>query len=142
MAAKLVTDVLDFLADEGLIDAETGWTGSYNYMPPDPDKMIVVFETGGFPPEAKADSSDEQEYDGPTFMIMGRGDSFGMAELRDKIGEIYRALHKSELAPSSGDPTYVYVYAMQSGPFPLGHDAEDDRPRLTWNFKALREREA
>ena len=142
MAAKLVTDVLDFLADEGLIDEETGWTGGFGYMPPEPDKQIIVFETGGFPPEAAADSSDEQEYDEPTFQIMGRGDEFGMDALRDKMGAIYRALHKSELAPSSGDPAYVYVYATQSGPFPLGHDGQDNRPRLTWNFRALREREA
>ncbi len=141
MAAKLVTDVLDYLAVQGLIDEETGWTGAYGYMPSEPDQIIVVFETGGFPAEAKPDSSDEQEYDEPTFMIMGRGESFGYDALRDKMGDIYRSLHESELSPTSGDPEYVYVYATQSGPFPLGTDEADNRPRLTWNFRALRERE-
>ena len=142
MAAKLVTDVLDYLADEGLIDGATDWVGGFGYMPPTPDQMIVVFETGGFPARTRPDGSTEQEYDEPTFMIMGRGLEFGMDLLRDRMGEIYRSLHASSLAPSSGDPAYLYVYATQSGPFPLGHDGQDNRPRLTWNFRALREREA
>ena len=141
MAAKLVTDVRDYLVGEGLIGDETGWDKGIGYMPPTPDQMIVVFETGGFPAEAKPDSSDEQEYDEPTFMIMGRGEAFGYDALRDKMGEIYRSLHESELSPATGDPGYVYVYATQSGPFPLGTDEADNRPRLTWNFRALRERE-
>ena len=141
MAAKLVTDVLDYLAEEGLIDGDTDWVGKFGYMPSEPDQVIVVFETGGFPAEAKPDSSDEQEYDEPTFMIMGRGDANGYDALRDKMGAIYRSLHESELSPTTGDPQYLYVYATQSGPFPLGQDGEDNRPRLTWNFRALRERE-
>lgn len=141
MAAKLITDVIDFLEDEGLIGGETGWAGYEGYLPPEPDQVIVVFETGGFPPEVKRNGSTEQEYDEPTFQILGRGDGFGNAALRDKMGTVYRALHDSELSPASGDPQYVFVYALQSGPFPLGLD-DNDRPRLTWNFKALRERES
>ena len=138
--ALLITDVLDYLVAESLIGGETGWARMASFMPPTPDKMIVVYETGGFPSESAPSGSAETEYDEPTFQVRGRGDEFGYEELRTKMGAIYRALHESELAPTSGDPVYVYVYAIQSGPFPLGLD-KGSRPELTWNFKALRERE-
>ena len=137
----LLTDVTAFLVSEGLIEGATEWVKKSGHMPSSPDKVIVVYETGGFPPESAPDSSDETEYDEPTFQVRGRGVAFGYEELRTKMGAIYRALHGSELAPASGDPVYVYVYAIQSGPFPLGLDKVDDRPEMTWNFKALRERE-
>lgn len=138
--ALLVTDVLDFLEAEGLIAGATGWARASSGLPPSPNKVIVVFESGGFPPELKPIGSDETEYDQPTFQVRGRGEEFGYQELRNKMGAIYRALHGSELAPASGDPDYVLVRAMQAGPFPLGLD-KNDRPGLTWNFTALRERE-
>jgi len=136
----LVTDVLDFLETEGLIEGATEWSGFAGYLPPEPNQAIAVFETPGAPPESKPDGSTETEYDEPTFQVRGRGEKFGYEALRTKMGAIYRALHGSELSPASGDPVYVYVYARQSGPFPLGLD-ENNRPGLTWNFKALRERE-
>lgn len=136
----LVIDVLDFLVEEDLIEGETGWTRAAAYLPPSPNQVIAVFETSGPPPESKPDGSTETEYDEPTFQIRGRGDEFGYEALRAKMGAIYRALHGSELSPEEGDPQYVFVYATQSGPFQLGLD-KDNRPGLTWNFKALRERE-
>lgn len=136
----LVTDVLDFLEDEGLIGGETGWGRAAGYLPDSPNQMIAVFETPGALPESKSASSIETEYDEPAFQVRGRGDKFGYEALRTKMGAIYRALHGSELSPASGDPVYVFVYARQSGPFPLGLD-ENNRPGLTWNFTALRERE-
>ncbi len=138
--ALLVTDVLDFLQAEGLIAGATGWERAASGLPPEPDKVIVVFESGGFPPELKPVGSAETEYDEPTFQVRGRADKFGYGALRAKMGAIYLALHGSELAPASGDPAYVLVRAMQAGPFPLGLD-KNDRPGLTWNFTALRERE-
>jgi len=138
--ALLLTDVTNFLVSEGLIGGATGWTAAQAYMPPSPDQVIAVFESGGYPPEAKRSGSTETEYDEPTFQVRGRAGEFEMAALRAKMGAIYRALHDSELSPTSGDPAYVFVFAMQSGPFPLGLD-ENNRPGLTWNFRALRERE-
>ena len=137
---SLLTDVLDHLAAEGLIDGATGWTGSAGYLPPTPDKVIAVFETPGDPPEMISVGSTEQAYDAPGFQIRGRGAAMGYEALREKMGAIFLALHDSTLSPATGEPAYVLVRAVQSGPLPLGLD-ENDRPGMTWNFTALRERE-
>lgn len=136
----MVDDVLDFLVAEGLVGGATGWTVAYGHLPPTPDQVIAVFETPGLPPEAAPAGSTETEYDEPGFQIRGRGATFGMAALRILMGQIYRALHKSSLAPATGDPAYVFVFAEQSGPLTLGLD-DDSRPSLTWNFRCMRERE-
>jgi len=138
--ATLYDDVLNYLAAEGLIDGSTGWAGKAAYMPATPNKLICVFETPGEPPESKKDGSDEQEYDLPGFQIRGRGEAFGYDALRAKMQEIFLALHGSSLSPSSGDPGYVYVFAVQSGPMPMGYD-DNSRPGLTWNYRCMRERE-
>lgn len=136
----LVNDILDYLEDEGVIGGATGWTGAFGYMPPDPDKVIVVFESVGDPPEKAQPGSDEIEYDLPGFQIRGRGAKFGYEALRTKMGEVYRALHGSSLAPATGEPAYIDVLAVQSGPLPMGMD-NNSRPELTWNFRCMRERE-
>lgn len=142
----MVTDVLEFLADQGLVDGATAWTGVTGGVPPAPDKIIAVFETPGQEPELVSDGSAEQAYDRPGFQIRGRGAKaepgvFDYSDLRDRMGQVYRALHGSELSPATGDPAYVLVRAVQSGPLPLGLD-DNDRPEMTWNFVAMREREA
>ena len=73
--------------------------------------------------------------------MRGRGVAFGHSDLRTKMGAVYRTLHGSALAPATGDPAYVIVRAVQSGPMPMGLDSAN-RPEMTWNFTALREREA
>ena len=137
---SLLNDVLDYLTDLGLVGGSTGWSTAASYLPPTPDRVIAVFETPGLAPELVKTGSVETAYDWPGFQVRGRGTKFDYAALRTKMGEIFRALHGSELAPVTGDPAYVLVQAVQSGPLPLGLD-ETDRPGLTWNFTAIRERE-
>lgn len=140
--ALLITDVLDFLIAEGIIEGATGWTQSAGYMPPAPDKIIAVFETPGLVPVIVKDGSTEQAYDEPGFQIRGRSVKFDYGDLREKMGEVYRALHGSDLdTVTTGDPAYVIVRAIQSGPLPLGLD-DKSRPGATWNFEAMRERES
>lgn len=139
--ALLITDVLNFLVSEGIIEGATGWTRGAGYLPPDPDQVIAVFETPGLVPEVVKTGSTEQAYDNPGFQIRGRGGEFGYDALRQKMGQVFRTLHESVLAPTSGDPLYVIVTAVQSGPLPIGLD-EESRPGLVWNFTAMRERES
>ncbi len=139
--ALLITDVLDFLVAEGIIGGATGWTRGAAYLPPDPDQIIAVFETTGLVPEVVKTGSTEQSYDNPGFQVRGRGTEFGYEALRIKMGQVYRTLHGSALGPASGDPMYVIVTAVQSGPLPIGLD-DESRPGLTWNFIAMRERES
>ena len=138
--AMLITDVLDYLVDQGLIGGATGWSEAAGYLPPTPDQIIAVYETHGLPPELKPVGSAEIEYDMPGFQVRGRAGRFGYSALRTKMGEVYRALHGSSLAPATGDPMYVQVIAVQSGPLPMGLD-DLSRPGMTWNFTAMRERE-
>lgn len=137
---SLLADVLDHLTVAGLINGSTGWTGYAGYLPPSPDQVIAIFETPGEPPELVKDGSDEIAYDYPRFQVRGRGARHGYAALRSKLGAIFAELHGSSLSPASGDPAYVLVRAVQSGPLPLGLD-DNDRPGMTWNYTAIRERE-
>lgn len=140
--ALLITDVLDFLTAEGIIGGATGWTEAAGYLPPDPDQIIAVFETPGLVPEVVKTGSVEQAYDNPGFQVRGRGAEFGYDALRQKMGQVFRTLHGSALGPTTGDPLYVIVTALQSGPLPLGLDEQSSRPGLVWNFTAMRERES
>lgn len=139
--ALLIDDVLDYLVAQGVIEGATGWTRAAGYLPPSPNQVIAVFETGGIEPEIAPVGSDEVEYDYPGFQVFGRGAVFGYEALRNKMGEVFRTLHDSTLSPGVGTPAYVQVQAVQSGPLALGYD-ENDRPLLTWNFTAMRERES
>lgn len=140
--ALLLTDVRNYLVEEGLVETggDPSWDCWCGYLPPSPDAGIAIFETSGAVPETKKSGSTETEYDEPHFQVRGRGEKFGLETLREKMGAIYRALHDSTLSPSTGDPAYVFVFALQSAPFSLGLD-DSQRPGMTWNFKALRERE-
>lgn len=139
--ALLLKDVLDFLEEEGLIGGSTGWARAAGFLPPTPNKVIVVYESSGEPPELLSQGNNPLDYDRPAFQVRGRGDVHGYEALREKMGAIFRALHGSQLSPATGDPEYVGIWGIQSGPLPLGLD-ENSRPELTWNFRAIREREA
>lgn len=128
----LLTEILDYLQTQGVIAGATGWARAASELPPDPDKVICVYETPGPAPELEK-ASGVQEYDEPGFQVRGRGDAFGYEALRTKMGEVYAALHGAQ--PTS----YIYIEAVQSGPMPMGKDASG-RPHLTWNFRAMRER--
>lgn len=137
----LLADVLDHLEAAGLVGGASGWARAAGYLPPTPDRVIAVFETPGPPPEVVKAGSTEPAYDAPRFQVRGRGAPFGYEALRARMEDVYLALHDSTLSPATGDPAYVRVDALQSGPLSLGLD-ENSRPGLTWNFETLRERES
>ena len=56
-----------------------------------------------------------------------------MLPVPDDLSGIFKALHDQDIAG------YIYVFALQSGPIPIGYDA-NNRPELTWNFRAMRTR--
>lgn len=131
---RLLTDVLGYLQTAGLVGGASGWSRAASYLPPEPDRVIVVFETGGNEPELLPDGSTELLYDEVTFQVRGRAEAFAYQALRDHLGEVYRALHGAAITAD-----YVQVRATQAGPIQLGLD-DRSRPGLTWNFTALRRR--
>ena len=107
------------------------WTITKSFMPPDPDKCITIYETGGFPPEGRP------ELDYPTFQVKVRSSSTGYSTGSAKLAEVETALH---MFPSTTLNGWYYA-GMQalSGPIAMGFDGED-RPMMAQNFVALRSR--
>ena len=110
---------------------DTSWTLFKAFRPPDPDKCITLYETGGFPPEVRP----ELAY--PTFQVVVRADTTGYSTGREKLQAVENALHGFASTTING-VYYVCIDAM-SGPIPLGFDGEN-RPLIAENFRALRDR--
>lgn len=134
----LLDDVGNWLVTQGIVGGSTGWTLGESFMPPNPDKMIVLYETPGENPEIIGTGSSEKIYDKPGFQVRIRSTEFDYVGARSKIQEVFKALHQKEPAITSG-VNYVYVYGVSSGPMPMGLDA-NNRPELTWNFRTMKER--
>lgn len=118
------------LSATGIVGGSTGWGCYKGYMPATPDKAIVVVDTAG----VDVDISDGTKYDEVTFQLLGRGAEYGYEALQAKMqAAAFTALHDQDV---SG---YVFIFATTPGPIPLGLD-ENNRPRMSWNFRAMRQR--
>lgn len=137
----LLQQIEDHLIAEGVVD--TGWSVCKGFLPPDGDQVIALFETSGEAPDIIPDPDayyTEQAYDNPGFQVRVRGLAEDYEGPRNKIFECFRALHGNEPASVSGEPVVVCLYAVNSGPLPLGVDGSN-RHGFTWNFRCKRERE-
>lgn len=126
----LLDEIGTYLTNQGVVGGATGWTLAKAYMPPSPDQVVALFETGGFAPELPVD------LDRPTFQVRVRGTKMDYPGARAKIDQVVTELHKFQGTLSG--VYYVMIAAMQS-PMPLGYD-ENERPELAVNFRALRSR--
>lgn len=126
---SILDDVGDLLTTDLIVAGNTGWALGKGYTPPSPDKIIVIYERGGLPP----DETPGDAHSFPEIQIRGRGAEFGYAALRIKMQEVYDSLNNATLAG------YVYCYPNQSGPILLQIDKADNRPVLIWDFKTMKE---
>lgn len=110
---------------------DTGWVLTQGYMPPDPDKVITIYPTGGGAPEPKA------EVNYPTFQVRARAGTTGYSTAVDKLAAVQTALHGFTGTLSSW--YYPGIWA-QSDVLPIGFDAQDTRPVLAQNYRAARSR--
>ncbi len=109
----------------------TDWQVFVGYLQDAPDRAICVYETPGEAPlEAWA-------IDYPGFQVRVRGAPDGYAEAREKMHQIFLALHANETAIGS---VFVYCYARNSSPTPLGNDT-NRRPGMSMNFRTMKNRE-
>jgi len=115
------------------------WPIYTGYLPPTPDQVIALFETPGDDADIVSDSS-EISYDKSGFQVRVRGARLDYESVRDQIHLCFVALHANEPATTSGEPVFVYVYAVGSGPLPMGLDG-NERHELSWNFRTMRSRE-
>jgi len=125
---SILDDIGAELTSDGVVGGVTDWVLAKSYMPPTPDNVIALFETGGDAP----DQTPGTKYEYPTFQVRVRGSKFGYEAARIKIQEVFDSLNDSTI---SG---YIYVFPLQSGPIPLGYDREDNRPELSWNFATMK----
>lgn len=112
----------------------TDWMIYQGYLQAAPDRAICLTETPGKPPEPGL----ELDYPGLQVRVRGKADDYQAA--RAKMQAIFLFLHANNEVVTLGG-AYVYCYATQSGPIPLGQD-ENRRPHLAWNFKLMKQRQS
>ena len=130
------------LVDLGLVDltpdGPTGWQLFDNgYMPPKPDKVIVLTEYAGGMPGLRT------QVDLPGLHVDGRGDPItvpGATEaLRTKMKAIRAALHSPQTLTFPDGSLYEEVRAVQS-PFIKGTD-DNRRSLASCNFLVMEVRQ-
>lgn len=120
--AGLIEDMKDKIILAGLVTPP--WEIFLSKMPPDPDRVIALYETAGQMPFTSSD------YPLLAFQVRTRATDYPTA--RDKMSSILLALHNASI---SG---YVYILATQSGPVFLGEDAQANRPEFSLNFRVMK----
>lgn len=128
--AFLADDITAALDAAGVTGGSTGWTAQRWHMQDTPDQAVAVYETGGGVPEERL------ALDSPGFQIRVRGAADDFRSPRQKLLDVFNALHSQE-ANIGG--AYVFVYAVQSGPIPMGMD-EKRRPEFVQNYRVMKAR--
>ncbi len=138
----LLAEIAAYLVAQGV--APAGSTADYvvsqGYVPPGPDRLITILETGGYPNVGFSTGT----VDRPTFQVRVRGPAWGTnvngyTSARAKI-ETIRSTLEGVLSKSIGNPAWTYVLIKSlHPPMDLGRDV-NDRPNLVMNFQALRSR--
>lgn len=134
MPVALLDEIAARLKTQGVgtTASTASWFVAKGFLPPTPDRVIALFETGGFP----NDPHESALIDRPTFQVRVRGNAYGYSTARTKIGAARTALEVGNSTLSGR--RYIHIVA-QSEPVSLGQD-ENNRPSLVVNFTALRSR--
>jgi hypothetical protein len=111
----------------------TGWTLFKAVLPPGPDQVVAVFETGG----RQNENMESGLLDRPTFQVRVRGAVNGYSAARTKIAAVRTALEGVHNTTVNG--RYYAGMTADSEPFPLAVD-DNNRPALVMNFAAFRSR--
>ncbi|RJQ09894.1 MAG: hypothetical protein C4551_03225 [Bacillota bacterium] len=122
----LLDEIGTWLVERGIVGGTTGWTLAKGYMPPTPDRIVALFDTGGTPASPSADQ--------PTFQLRVRAARMDYPGTRAKAWEAFNALQK--LRGELSGVGYESVTARQL-PFPMGYDT-NDRPEFACNLVAVR----
>lgn len=134
----LLDDIGNALITAGLVTTGAGdWKLMFGYLHDAPDRAVAIFEAPGGAPEQR------WAIDYPDFQIQVRGKENDYPAVRAKLQAIFDLLHAGDVeinttvSPPSG--AFVYVYAVSSGPVPLGSD-EKRRPRLAQRYRTMKNR--
>lgn len=134
----LLDDVADYLSTQGI--GTVGSTGDWgifkSLMPPEPNRCVALFETGGTAPyRAMSASAGSVPAERPRVQVVVRGNAFDYEQARSKANDIFKKLDQL------GDVTinsvrYLWVAGAQS-PFGIGVD-ENNRPEVVCNYDVVK----
>ena len=133
----LLDDLATYLVAQGVgvAGSTADWIVAKGWLPPKPDKVIGLFETGGRPNEGHADAT----IDRPTFQVRTRGSALAYSTARAKLASARTSLENiGNETMGAGTRYYAHVQADAEA-LSLGLD-EATRPHLAMNFTALRSR--
>jgi len=138
MSTKLLDDIEAWLVSQNVVNGSTGWTLYKSFMPPDPDQVVVLFETPGGEVGIIRDASNgEKPFDMPGLQVRLRGAVNGYSALQAQADVIFNALHQNEPPKISGE-NYVYIY-LKNGNLPMGKDSSN-RDEISQNYSIMRQR--
>ena len=130
---RLAEDIAAYLEARGVVGGASGWPVALAFVPPEPDRVVVLTETPGVPPGGR------QLVERPGLQVRVRAAPGASAACEDRCYAVYRALHVLPTGGHSGaDGTrYLDVLSAQSGAALLGYDARG-RPEYAWTFEIWR----
>lgn len=133
----IVDDAQTFLRDEGIVDGSTGWPSVQRRVHDQSDRLVVLTEDGGLPPEIPAEGGIGSAALGtPAVQIRIRGGPWEGTETQAKAEEILRALHGNQSLVIDGT-TYRSVAAQTDEPVFMGFD-DNGRPEHTVSIHMTR----
>ena len=112
------------------------YTVMQGFLPAAPDRVVAVYETGGYPPEV------QPEMDYPTFQVRVRTAAWEYSSGRARLELARLALHgvTNTTLNSTAGTAWTYVSILAAGDaLAVGLDA-NNRPEFTLNFEAVRSR--
>lgn len=133
----LLDEVATHLVAQGVgsLGATTGWRIYKGFGYPSTGRAIVLTET----PAANQMGHQDASLDNKSFQVLVRGPTIATANAYSTAvskGEAIRTAVESIGNEAMGG-RYYPVVLLASGPIPLGQD-ENNQPRLSWNYTALR----
>lgn len=135
MTAYLLDDLSVFLSSQGLGGATSSasWMITKAYMPPQPNNVIGLFETGGEAPDRY-----QANLDYPRFQVRCRGTAFAYSSARAKLFAVFQALQGVDNGRTINGRYYPGIEAVSDAiGFPLD---SNNRPEVLQNFRAFRSR--
>lgn len=135
---SVVDDVQTRLASQSLVDGSTGWPSSRRMVHDETDKLVVITEDGGPPPEIAAGTGIGDSARGDVGVhVLVRGEPGDGDASAAKAQAILDDLH-SVRDTTIGATSYGRVRALTPEPVFAGYD-EKHRPQHTVAFRMLRD---
>jgi hypothetical protein len=127
-----MANVLDDLATRiaTVISGSVGTDVFKSILPPAPDAVVSLFESGGLAPE-KRFGTKGIEWERPAIQIVARGAPDDYATPRATLQTVFESLAEIETEDLSG--TRYYLSEPLQQPFALDRDAQS-RPSIAFNI--------